>query len=173
MNQKRITKLAGLSLVVTLLSCGGEPQQDKTDTENSTAANSEGLTFKEITLAPKPGSNRWYTPEQVSRGKTTFQENCAVCHGANAEATSDWKTPDGNGHYPPPPLNGSAHAWHHPLRLLASTVYHGGEPVGGQMPAFKDTLSETEIIDVIASFQSYWSDEIYQRWLDMEKSARQ
>ena len=35
---------------------------------------------------------------------------------------------------------------------------------GGYMPAFGNNLSEQEIEDVIAGFQSFWSDEIYDVW---------
>jgi mono/diheme cytochrome c family protein len=130
------------------------------------------LGFNQQTLEPKADTQRWYFAEQAERGKTVFANNCAVCHGKNAEATPHWKTLDANGHYPPPPLNGSAHAWHHPLAILGRTIYLGGAPVGGQMPAFKGVLSETDMIDVIAHFQSYWSDDIYQRWLQIENSYR-
>jgi len=78
-----------------------------------------------------------------------------------------------SGHYPPPPLNGSAHAWHHPLTTLKTVIREGGEPLGGVMPAWQGILSEDEITSAIAAFQSYWSDEIYQRWLDIDQQSRQ
>jgi len=109
-------------------------------------------------------SDRWYSDEQVTAGKRLFQQNCAACHGQNAEATPDWKKTDANGNYPPPPLNGSAHAWHHDLELLRRTVREGGAKLGGQMPAFEGRLTPREIDSVIAFFQSQWPDEIYQRW---------
>jgi mono/diheme cytochrome c family protein len=49
-------------------------------------------------------------------------------------------------------------------------IEQGGEPVGGVMPAWGDTLSDRQIIDVIASFQSYWPDDTYQLWLEREQS---
>jgi len=109
-------------------------------------------------------SGRWFNPQQVSQGKSLFQQHCAVCHGANAEGTADWKQTDANGNYPPPPLNGSAHAWHHDLPLLQRTVREGGQKLGGQMPPFEQILNATEIDSVIAYFQSQWPDEIYQKW---------
>ncbi len=167
-----ITK-AHLPLIISLLllvlsAC------DKKDERSSSIVNIDNnkLAFSEVTLTPKQGTQRWYFAEQAERGKAVFAANCSLCHGANAQATPNWKTPNDNGHYPPPPLNGSAHAWHHPLAILGRTIYFGGEPVGGQMPAFKDQLSETDIIDVIAHFQTYWSDDIYERWLQIENSSR-
>jgi thiol:disulfide interchange protein DsbC len=107
---------------------------------------------------------RWYSDEQVLQGEKLFRQNCAGCHGQNAEATPDWKKTDANGNYPPPPLNGTAHAWHHDLDLLRRTVREGGAKLGGQMPAFEGVLSSEEIDSVIAFFQSKWPDDTFQRW---------
>lgn len=107
---------------------------------------------------------RWYSSQQVERGEVVFRENCAACHGPNAEATADWKQRDANGNFPPPPLNGSAHAWHHDLALLRRTVRDGGKPVGGVMPAFAEQLSAGDIDSAIAFFQSKWSDDLYRKW---------
>ncbi len=109
-------------------------------------------------------TGRWYSETQVAAGGTLYQTNCASCHGPDAAATPDWRTPNEQGHYPPPPLNGTAHAWHHPLALLRKTVQEGGLPLGGQMPAFKQQLNDEEIDQILAWIQSHWSDEIYQIW---------
>ncbi|MBT8433943.1 MAG: thioredoxin fold domain-containing protein [Gammaproteobacteria bacterium] len=109
-------------------------------------------------------NQRWYSDEQVTKGEQLFLQNCASCHGRNAESTPDWKKTDANGNYPPPPLNGTAHAWHHDLALLRRTIREGGAKLGGQMPGFESRLSTAEIDSVIAYFQSRWPDEIYQRW---------
>ena len=116
--------------------------------------------------AQAPGQ-RWYTSVQVERGAPLFRQNCAACHGNEAQGLSeDWKQPLPDGNYPPPPLNGSAHAWHHPLRVLQRTIQHGGAPVGGQMPAFGQKLTEEEQLAIIAWFQEKWSDEIYALWYE-------
>jgi mono/diheme cytochrome c family protein len=123
-------------------------------------------------LKENPSTGRWYTQEQVTNGRQLFAQYCSVCHGENAEATEQWKTPDSNGNYPPPPLNGSAHAWHHPLSVLDQVIRDGGEPVGGVMPAWGAVLNAQQRLDIIAGFQDYWSDEIYDIWLVRERSAR-
>ncbi len=75
--------------------------------------------------------------------------------------------------YPAPiPLN-SGSAWHHPLSVLSQIILEGGGAYGGQMPAWKETLSEAEVYAAIASFQQYWSDKTYAGWLNMEKQSRQ
>src|SRR5690606_25758647 len=58
-------------------------------------------------------SGRWYTQSQVEQGRELFQMHCAVCHGEKAEGTVNWFERDAEGQYPPPPLDGTAHAWHH------------------------------------------------------------
>ena len=112
--------------------------------------------------------NRWYTKEQVQRGRSVFQTNCATCHGAEAQGlTENWKTRTADGAFPPPPLNGTGHAWHHPLSLLVRSVNEGGIPLGGKMPGFKEKLDDEDILAAIAYFQSYWPREIYMRWQQM------
>jgi len=113
----------------------------------------------------------WYSKQQVSQGKQLFRQNCAACHGQNAESTPEWKKTDANGNYPSPPLNGTAHAWHHDLDLLRRTIREGGAKLGGQMPAFEGVLSAEEIDSVIAFFQSKWPDDIYQRWAGRLESS--
>ena len=113
----------------------------------------------------------WYSKQLVSQGEQLFLQNCATCHGQNAESTPDWKKTDVNGNYPPPPLNGTAHAWHHDLDLLRRTIREGGAKLGGQMPAFEGVLNAEEIDSVIAFFQSKWPDDIYQRWAGRFESS--
>jgi mono/diheme cytochrome c family protein len=110
-------------------------------------------------------TGRWYTVEQVLGGGSVFAQHCAVCHGRQAEGTEEWfrRLPDGR--WRPPPLNGTAHAWHHPLWQLRQHIREGSDPRHGNMPAFAPILSESEIDAVIAWFQSHWPDEIYQAWL--------
>jgi mono/diheme cytochrome c family protein len=108
---------------------------------------------------------RWYSEAQVDAGRALFQEHCASCHGANAEGTPDWKKRGPDGKYPPPPLNGTGHAWHHSMSVLKRTIDRGGVPLGGWMPAFKGKFTEAEKEALIAFIQSHWPDEVYAAWL--------
>lgn len=59
------------------------------------------------------------TSEQIEAGKTVFSENCEVCHGARSRGlVRNWRQRDENGNLPPPPLNGTAHTWHHDQETL-------------------------------------------------------
>ena len=109
---------------------------------------------------------RWYTQAQIERGKTVFDDNCASCHGTNAQGSFNWRKRLEDGSYPPPPLNGRGHAWHHPFDMLMGTINQGGAPMGGQMPAFGDDLSKDDQKAAIAYFQSKWDKRIYDAWFE-------
>lgn len=116
---------------------------------------------------------RWYTQENVSNGGPLFAEHCAACHGTAGEGTSTWRQRDTDGKFPPPPLNGTAHAWHHPFHVLGGQIKSGAPGGQGNMPPFGDRLSDDEIVDVIAWFQDQWPDEIYAQWWQIELRSRQ
>jgi mono/diheme cytochrome c family protein len=126
--------------------------------------------------AKKPESQmeaaRWYTAENVTRGDPIFVQYCASCHGKGGQGSFTWRQPQADGSYPPPPLNGTGHAWHHPISALGSQIKFGAPGGGGKMPAFSQTLSDQDVIDVIAWFQDKWSDEIYSAWLTRELQSR-
>ncbi len=99
---------------------------------------------------------------QITYGKKAYQEYCAKCHGLNAEGAVDWRKQLPNGKFPSPPLNGTGHAWHHPMATLQNVIKNSRK--GSEMPAWKDTLNDVEIDAIIAWFQSQWPDEIYTAW---------
>lgn len=108
---------------------------------------------------------------QIKRGGILFQQYCAVCHGKQAEGAPNWLRPGSDGKYPPPPLNGSAHAWHHPTKALMSVIKNGTQRIGGNMPPWKEKLSDEQIKDIIAWFQAKWPDEIYAVWYRNDQRA--
>jgi mono/diheme cytochrome c family protein len=97
-----------------------------------------------------------------------FSENCAACHGnAGQGLEENWKKPNPDRSFPPPPLNGTAHTWHHPLEILVQTINNGGAPYGGNMPAFKEVLFPEGKIAVVVYKQNLWGQETYDRWVNM------
>ncbi len=78
-------------------------------------------------------SARWCTPQQLASGKAIFAANC--------KGVSHWQTPDSNGFYPTPPVNGTTHAWYHSLALLLRNINRGGEQLGGRMRGFQGRLT--------------------------------
>ena len=124
--------------------------------------------------APAAGderSGRWYDRSRIEAGREVYSENCARCHGARGEGTSDWRTREADGTFPPPPLDGTAHTWHHPFEVLARQIKFGAPGGTGTMPAFGDVLTDEEIINVVAWFQSLWPEEIYARWWEIHQRA--
>ncbi|MCB1750630.1 MAG: cytochrome c [Gammaproteobacteria bacterium] len=115
--------------------------------------------------------DRWYTRAQSASGNALFQEYCASCHKPDASGTANWRETGADGKYPPPPLNGTAHTWHHPLSILRRTVRVGGVPLGGSMPGFGDKLNSRQIDDILAWVQSHWSDEIYRVWHERNEQS--
>ncbi len=148
-----------LSTALALTACDGEQTDPKARWTDTAAP------------ASAPVMMRWYTPDQVEAGAALYAQHCASCHKSNAEGTPDWKVRDANGKLPPPPLNGMAHAWHHPLDVLRQVVRRGGAPVAGSMPAFAEKLTPQEIDAILAWVQSHWSDKIYVIWHERDLAA--
>lgn len=137
----------------------------------SDPADSAGEASRAGSTEPRIVATRWYSDAQVRAGSQIFQNNCAVCHGVQAQGAINWQYRGPDGKFPPPPLNGTAHAWHHPLAQLFQMVKEGTQPAGN-MPAWGGTLTDEEILATIAWFQSQWPDEVYQAWFEMEMRAR-
>lgn len=124
----------------------------------------------------EPGSatmpGRWYTQAQIETGRLLYTDYCAVCHGADGSATADWRSPGADGHYLPPPLNGTAHTWHHSLELLESTIENGGVESGGVMPGFGASMSMDQRLSIVAYIQTWWPEEIYAKWDEIDRRSR-
>ena len=103
-------------------------------------------------------------PVVYSKGQRLFLENCASCHGKQGEGAKNWRTPDAQGKNQPPPLNGTGHTWHHSPKALKVVIKNGTGKIGGNMPAWKDKLSNYEIELILTWITAQWSDEIYTSW---------
>lgn len=82
------------------------------------------------------------TAESIASGATIFQQNCAVCHGADARGDGPL-APTLN----PRPSNLIIHVPQHPDADLEGWIANGFP--GSAMPAFKDKLTEQQRWDVL------------------------
>lgn len=142
-----------LALVLGLLAAGCEDEPG-----SAASANADG----QAATAPVP---RWYEPALLRQGRPLYNAHCSDCHGAFAQGEAGWQRPGADGKLPPPPLNGSGHAWHHSLAVLHGIIRDGGQP-GGNMPAWGGTLNDRQILAVIAYLQSLWPERVYRAWAD-------
>jgi mono/diheme cytochrome c family protein len=134
--------------------------------EQSTASDNGRTTTIEIPA-------RDLSDPRIKVGRQLYLKNCTVCHGINAEGAPDWRQRDKDGKFPAPPLNGTGHAWHHPKQALIYTIKNGTQALGGNMPAWKDRLTDEEIESIILWFQSKWPEELYQAWVRQDKASQQ
>ena len=152
-----------LFLALGLIALAGCEKSD----DNSAAMPAASSSKAAPAVAPvaKAPVQRNYTAEQMIAGQAIFEKNCQVCHGQYARGESkDWQTARDDGTFPAPPLNGTAHAWHHSSKALLGTIDRGGVPLGGRMPPFKNVLTKEQKLAVLAYIQSRWPDEVYQAW---------
>lgn len=151
---RKLTLLSGLIGLLNLAGCSDseQPVADRAEPDDQVVKQSQDAV------------QRWYSEQQVRAGKPLYQKYCAECHQPDASDTPNWRERGADGKFPPPPLNGTAHTWHHHLDGLRRTIRIGGVPLGGVMPAFGDKLSDREIDDILAWIQSHWPDQIYSSW---------
>jgi mono/diheme cytochrome c family protein len=123
-------------------------------------------------IEDKTAFERKLDTAQVARGKQVYENYCLECHGEQGKGLAgDWRIRDADGMFPPPPLDDSAHAWHHPTAALLQTIREGSPQGTGKMPAWKDKLSEQEMQDVVEYIKSLWSDPVYEQWMKLEQQS--
>lgn len=98
----------------------------------------------------------------LNRGARLFEEQCAQCHGPEAQGHPDWQTP---AVVAAPPLNGTGNDWKRTRAQLVAVVKNGAKRNGELvMPAWNGRMSEAEINDIIDWFQALWPPEVYATW---------
>lgn len=111
-------------------------------------------------VAPLPSID----PGQAARGRQLYVQECASCHGTEAEGAPRWRQPDAAGNLPPPPHDDAGHTWRHSDRELTDIIRDGlrdrfNKSPDLTMPAYRDKLTAQEIAELITYFKSLWSDE--------------
>jgi len=109
------------------------------------------------------------TGRDTAAGAVLYAENCASCHGAELEGQPDWRSPGEDGVLPAPPHDASGHTWHHDTPLLLEYTLKGGQAAleargvkgfKSGMPAFEETLSEDQVLDILAFIRSTWPERV-------------
>ena len=65
----------------------------------------------------------------VAEGEGLYAQYCASCHMSDLSGDPNWKTPNDEGIFPPPPHDNTGHTWHHPDELLVVLINEGLEGV--------------------------------------------
>tara|TARA_B100001173_G_scaffold256187_1_gene228198 strand:- start:564 stop:971 length:408 start_codon:yes stop_codon:yes gene_type:complete len=104
----------------------------------------------------------------IFRGMELYAENCSSCHMGNLSGHPEWKTTlDEDGHRRSPPLNGTAHTWHHSPEWLFNVIRYGfikmdpnyeGKMLGNE------SLSDEDIWSILAFIKSVWPEDIVNKY---------
>ena len=102
------------------------------------------------------------TPKTIALGRELYAINCASCHGTNLEGQPNWRGRNPDGSVPAPPHDASGHTWHHAEDVLFRITKKGAVVRLGRyesdMPSFEETLSDAEILAILAFIASTWPD---------------
>ena len=96
----------------------------------------------------------------ILQGRNVYVQNCASCHGTKLEGQKDWMSRLPNGMMPAPPHDVTGHTWHHSDNYLFLITKYGVEEILGEkypnnMPAYKDILTDDEIISALSYIKEY------------------
>ncbi len=102
-------------------------------------------------------NNDKLTPALVAKGEALFRENCVACHGERGvgERPEDMYGKDDFG-FVAPPLDNSAHGWHHSDQGLVKSILDGSDR-NERMISWKDTLSREDAESLVAYIKSLWN----------------
>jgi len=98
-------------------------------------------------------------PDRVVHGGELYQQNCASCHQPDLSGDPDWKTPNDDGSFRPPPHDSSGHTWHHSDRVLLKIIRDGSDFPQSRMPTFGDKLTDDDIEAILDFFKENWGPE--------------
>jgi len=112
-------------------------------------------------LPALPG-DRLSSLDTLVRGARLYQENCAQCHGPEAQGHPDWQNPQV---IAAPPLDGSGNVWKRSRNDLIAIVKNGASRNGvPAMPGWNGRLSDQDIEDITAWYQALWPADVYSNW---------
>lgn len=108
---------------------------------------------------PKP----LFSKELAARGEPLYNQHCSSCHGQDAvgENPADIYAQDEQGLFAAPPLNGTAHSWHHTDEDLVKSILEGSER-NPRMPPWKGVLSTEDAQALVEYIKSFWKPEHFE-----------
>jgi len=111
----------------------------------------------------------------VARGAELYTASCATCHGVNLQGVENWKKPNEDGTFNPPPQDNSGHTWHHGDPTLLDIITNGGISDDSLMPAFGDKLTDEDMAAILEFFRSYWgpTEQQFQREATIREQGAQ
>lgn len=132
-----------------------------------------------IDVPPLPGSPATPTDvplpeldaEKVAVGADLYAQYCSSCHGADLKGDPDWRVPNEDGSYPPPPQDSSGHTWHHSDALLSEIILVGSDFPQSRMPAYGAQLTESDVAAILEFFKSTWGPQ--ERTLQWQVTLRE
>ena len=116
-------------------------------------------TLASLSTAPAVSSPPALDDVLVTSGADLYVRFCAECHGDDLAGAAEWRVPNPDGSYPPPPQDSSGHTWHHGDELLVDLILKGSDFPQSRMPAFGDRLAESEVMAVLEFLKSSWGEE--------------
>jgi mono/diheme cytochrome c family protein len=100
-------------------------------------------------------------PAAVAIGKQLYRQHCAACHGRYLQGQPLWQLNDQFAGRRAPAHDETGHSWQHSDEaLFLMTKFGSFEPAAVDrpsfMPAFKDVLSDADLLAVIAFIKRRW-----------------
>lgn len=114
----------------------------------------------------------------MALGGDLYRQHCASCHGAHLEGQPNWETVGANGRLPAPPQDHRGHNWMHSdaelLHTMSASLRDTAPPgYATDMPAFEETLSDRQMIAVLAFIKNRWpiGVRLYQSLLNPDRQG--
>lgn len=114
--------------------------------------------------------------DDIELGRSVYTQNCASCHGKDAEGAPVWQRPNELGELPAPPHDSDGHTWRHSDAELYEMIAKGwrdpfNRSAGLTMPAFEAQLMPEQIDAVVAYLKTLWTPEQQQFQRDKNEES--
>ena len=101
---------------------------------------------------PGASSGSLTASAKPAHGEALYKKYCASCHGPSGQGEFNWMNKERGA----PPLDSSAHAWHHEDAQLVSMILDKPVP-DSPMPPWRGILTRDDAIDIVAYIKTLWT----------------